>query len=256
MHCYVINLEKDAERRASITQQLNGLGIEFSLFKAVDGRKLSEAVLARQYAKARAIADYREMTAGEIGCALSHIGVYKEMLRTDCKHALILEDDAQLGPELARTLNELVQKFRAEDPVVVLLTHVDKYSRWDAIALSNDQKLVKRYGHWWLAHGYFITQAAAAKLAASLMPVWTAADSWAAFERAGFIKLRALVPYGIGLSRHAQISNLELERDVSKRDDAAHKSVLSQLKHSVFDRFIYQLTLRPFKRVAKQKRTW
>ncbi len=256
MHCYVINLEKDAERRASITQQLNELGIKFSLFNAVDGRKLSADALARQYAKATAIADYREMTAGEIGCALSHIGVYKEMLRVDCKHALVLEDDAQLGPELARTLEVLSQKFRAEDPVVVLLTHVDKYSRWDAIPLCADKKLVKRYGHWWLAHGYFITQAAAAELVAGLMPVWTAADSWAAFEQRGLIQLRALVPYCISLSEHAELSNLELERDVNERDDAARKSVLSQLKHSVFDRFIFQLTVRPFKRVAKQKRTW
>jgi glycosyl transferase, family 25 len=256
MHCYVINLEKDAERRASITQQLNSLGIEFSLFNAVDGRQLSEDALIGQYAKTRAIAEYREMTAGEIGCALSHIGVYKEMLRVDRKYALVLEDDAQLGAELANTLNELVQTVRAEDQVVVLLTHVDKYSRWDAINLSANKKLVKRYGHWWLAHGYFITQAAAAKLAEGLVPVWTAADSWAAFEQSGLIQLRALVPYCISLSPHAQLSNLERERDVNKQDDAAQKSWLSHLKHLVFDRFVYQLTIRPFKRVAKQKRTW
>jgi glycosyl transferase, family 25 len=256
MHCYVINLEKDAERRASITQQLSHLGLEYSLFNAVEGRKLSDEALTRQYSKAKAIESYREMTAGEIGCALSHIGVYKEMLKTQCKHALVLEDDAQLGPELANILNEVVQKFRADDPVVVLLTHVDKYSRWDAINLSANKKLVKRYGHWWLAHGYFITQAAAAKLAAGLMPVWTAADSWAAFEQSGLIQLRALIPYCISLSPHAQFSNLELERDVNKRDDAAQKNWVTHFKHLVLNRFIYQLTIRPFKRVAKQKRTW
>jgi glycosyl transferase, family 25 len=254
MHCYVINLEKDAERRVSITQQLSCLGLQYSLFNAVEGRKLSDEALTRQYSKAGAIADYREMTAGEIGCALSHIGVYKEMLNTDCKHALVLEDDAQLGPELTHTLNELVQKFPAEEPIVV--THVDKYSRWDAINLSFNKKLVKRYGHWWLAHGYFITQAAAAKLAAGLMPVWTAADSWAAFEQSGLIQLRALIPYCISLSQHAQFSNLELERDVNKQNDAAQKNGLWRLKHRVLDRFIYQFTIRPFKRVAKQKRTW
>ncbi|MGC8170086.1 glycosyltransferase family 25 protein, partial [Salmonella enterica] len=67
---------------------------------AVDGRLLSEEELSVRYDRARAIEESHDLTRGEIGCALSHHGVYCEMVRQGITHALVLEDDARLNDQV------------------------------------------------------------------------------------------------------------------------------------------------------------
>src|SRR5690606_8844959 len=97
---YVINLERAQERRARIAAALDGLGLDWEIFSAVDGRRLDDRAFAEAYDAAGANAAYREMSRGEVACALSHLGVYRKMLDDGASHALVLEDDALPGIDL------------------------------------------------------------------------------------------------------------------------------------------------------------
>jgi len=251
---YVINLDSAQVRRQRISGQLASLGIPFQIFPAVDGRALAEEEVARRYDAAAASMHYRPMSRGEVGCALSHLGVYRKILDDGVGFALVLEDDASLGEDLPIVLAELEAQLDPDRAEVVLLSHVDKYTRWGTRQLGGSRKLVRRYGEWWLAHGYVVTRAAAQQLSDGLQPLWCAADYWSAFERRGLVAARAVVPYCIGLTELAETSSLETHRASLDASDKAQRSIGYYLRRYLYQRFIFQILVRPFLRVARQKR--
>ncbi len=255
VHCFVINLATDVARRETISAQLDRLQIPHTIFPAVDGRLLSEEELGVRYDRARAIEESHDLTRGEIGCALSHHGVYCEMVRQGISHALVLEDDARLNDQVPGLLPRLAQMYPADVSQVVMLNYVEKYSRNRMIQLDDTHKLVSTYGGNKNAHGYFLTLGAARKLSENLFPIWLVADRWERFKEKKFIRLKALLPYCIGLTTLAQDSNLNTDR-VARMELYPRGGLMYYLHRYLYKKFIYQLFVRPFLRVATQKETW
>lgn len=255
MECFVINLPTDSARRAAISRQLKSLQIPFSIFSAVNGKQLSEQELARDYDRARAIKESHDLTLGEIGCALSHIGVYRQMVEQNIPHALILEDDAKLGEVLPEVLRRLQEEYRSEKPMVVLLNYIEKYKKIRAKKLGDRHQLVDTYGGIPNAHGYFITLAAAKRLVDELYPVWLVADRWERFRELKCINFKAVVPYCVSLTEHAKQSNLTTDR-VARMELYKRGGFYYYVHRFLYKKFIYQLFVRPFLGVTTQKETW
>lgn len=256
VHTFFINLDHDTARRDALERQLDALGLPHSRFPGVYGKALAAAELSRDYDHARAIDRSRELTVGEVGCALSHLGVYRAMLEQNLPYALILEDDAKLGPDVPAVLNALSRQVSPDEPVVTLLTHIDRYYKRSAKPLTADHSTVKLANYQWLAHGYFVTRAAAKRMVEQLYPVWLAADYWHKFEREGIVQMRAVVPYVIGVQNFESGSNLEADRAIKSRESDDQRG-LSHRLHLVFvHKFLYQIFVRPFLGIAKQRKTW
>jgi GR25 family glycosyltransferase involved in LPS biosynthesis len=92
----VINLPRSAERRDYIAAHLDGLGIPYRLFAAVDGRTLSDAQRARYGAS---------LPAGAMGCAESHLALLREIADGADEFVCILEDDVELAPAVVGLLD-------------------------------------------------------------------------------------------------------------------------------------------------------
>ena len=76
-HCFYINLDKRADRKQHVEEQLNQLKIPFNRFKAV------------------------ELNNGSIGCSLSHLAILNKAKEEGLPHVLIVEDDIKfLNPSL------------------------------------------------------------------------------------------------------------------------------------------------------------
>ena len=104
---FVISLERARQRRAHMDRLLRDLGMSAEFVSAVDGRALSAQQRSR-YDAAKARIDYRaEMSDAEIGCYLSHYGLYERMCREGIALALILEDDICAAPTLPQIVTEL-----------------------------------------------------------------------------------------------------------------------------------------------------
>jgi glycosyl transferase family 25 len=97
--CFVISL-KGSPRRQVIGPALHALGIPFEFFDAVNGRLLSPADIAASYDGGHRT--NRQLSAPEIGCALSHMTLYRRIVAESIPAAIILEDDAIVGPRLRR----------------------------------------------------------------------------------------------------------------------------------------------------------
>lgn len=249
--CFVINLEKDVDRRENISRQLAKAGIPYQIFSAVYGKYLTPEELAQHYNKSRAIELSHDLTPSEIGCALSHVFIYRKMLDEGMSYALVLEDDAQLSQDLPAVLSGLQREYASSEPVVFLLNHVRKYKNRKTRRLDEKYLVADIYGTPIRASGYFITRAAAKLLLDNLYPVWAVADDWAVFNR-DYATIKAVVPYCVGLSEHAQFSNLESERQAIQ----LKRSIGYHLYQLFYHKFINQLFVRPFQRVSKQDESW
>jgi len=95
---FVINLERNRDRREYMARQLTNHDIPFVFYKGADGGCLSSAEkkLYSSFKSFKTIG--RDMHPNEIGCALSHIYVWKTMIDENIEEALIFEDDVCLSP--------------------------------------------------------------------------------------------------------------------------------------------------------------
>ncbi|CAG4943098.1 unnamed protein product [Colias eurytheme] len=173
---FMINLERRKERRLLMEASFKELGLNVTLFKAIDGKKMSNEDVLKYNIKL--LPNYedpyhkRPMKAGEIGCFLSHYEIWKKIVENNYETALILEDDIHFVPFFR-------QKFlRMLDEI--------KDIEWDLVYIgrkilldSEEQRVTQHttrplYSYWTL--GYVLRLSGARKLIdaeplAKLLPV-------------------------------------------------------------------------------------
>jgi glycosyl transferase family 25 len=126
---YLINLDGSDERLASATAQLQQHGIAFERISAVDGRKIPTTELEQLYDKKRAIAYMgRDLSAGEVGCYLSHIKALEAFIASDADIAVVLEDDFRLLHPYAAPIKKAAQWLQEHG-----------HANWQAINISNNK---------------------------------------------------------------------------------------------------------------------
>lgn len=107
---YVINLDRDVERMASLAGSLQGLGLPFERVSAVLGKEVPDwekLVDPELYGARNRLPMPRP---GEVGCYLSHLKAMELFLRTDAAWCVILEDDVEVRPECVAVLAALGQQ--------------------------------------------------------------------------------------------------------------------------------------------------
>ncbi|MBL6734509.1 MAG: glycosyltransferase family 25 protein [Shewanellaceae bacterium] len=127
---FVINLKENTSRWTFMTSQLQRLQLPFERINAVRGNALAAADEAVIYPKSSHTTYYPvKLSAGEIGCYLSHIQCWQQLIEQDLDFALILEDDALLP-----------------DNLHLYLTQASHYPKdWDYIELSSSRRCRPAY---------------------------------------------------------------------------------------------------------------
>jgi glycosyl transferase family 25 len=101
---WVISLEAAQNRRDFVARGFADVGVEFERIDAVDGGRLT-ADDQRRYSRWRSLFQVgRGLTAGELGCALSHLEAYRRMVDAQIPEVVILEDDVQPTRDLLSLL--------------------------------------------------------------------------------------------------------------------------------------------------------
>lgn len=120
---FVINLDSSPERYQHAEQQLLALGIQPQRFAAVYGKDLTEAQVQACYDPQANLQYFRRsLSPGELGCYLSHRGIWQQMVDQQIPLAIVLEDDIDVDPRLPAAIATL-----------------SKLSGWDHIKLSDDR---------------------------------------------------------------------------------------------------------------------
>lgn len=101
-------MEKSAERRVFMTDQLTAQKIDFEICKAVDGNMYD---FTNVYNESLALlVNGKNLALAEKGCALSHRIALEKALRENLDYALILEDDVELPSFFKNALEQEIKK--------------------------------------------------------------------------------------------------------------------------------------------------
>lgn len=102
---WLINLDRDTDRRAAMEAQLDALGLPYTRFPAIYGKDRTAELSLRADADAYARNMGNPILPGKMGCYASHVAVWEAFLASDHKVALILEDDVVFHDDFLTALD-------------------------------------------------------------------------------------------------------------------------------------------------------
>ncbi|MFZ7157168.1 glycosyltransferase family 25 protein [Avibacterium avium] len=213
---------KSSPRRELIAKHLHSLGLNFEFFDAVYGKSLSQDELDKVdfdfYPNFSNIK--KDLTLGEIGCAMSHIKLYEYMVLNNINSAVILEDDAIVPHNFEKLLlsalckmpkkGDILFLFHGKAKVFPFMRNLpDRYrlARYRTPSRKSKRAIIGGVG-------YILTINGARKLLNIAYPVRMPADFLT-----GLLQNSGLIAYGIepsciftGLS-HSEIDEIENRYD-------------------------------------------
>jgi len=175
---FIISLEHAQDRRDTISERLNQLGLSFEFLPGVDGRKLDLLRHPHYEPWKRRLFWGRDLSNGEFGCVLAHRGVYQHMVDHQIPFAVVLEDDAILTDELPAVIRSLCEQSAHWD-LVRFLGRPKNYKSARAIALleGTSAMLSRPHGVPGGAYGYLLSLEAAKRLLEMMDKNWLAIDT-------------------------------------------------------------------------------
>lgn len=198
MKTFVINLDRDSEKLKAAAGQLHSAGVDFERFPAIYGKDLSAETRAESYRHFRWwCAVGRPIRDGEIGCALSHYGVYQKMLSGDIPIACVFEDDVLVEGDLPSSLSKIEKFCDLNRPQVFLLsdrTSCHKFIKGSRKNECESADGIQRSCGDRCAASYVLTKKAAEKLLKANRPMSVPCDYWDRWAKSGVIELYHVFP--------------------------------------------------------------
>lgn len=193
MHIFIISLDRSKDRRATILSRLDTLGFSAEVFPAIDGGSL-DLQNCDYDGRTRRLIYGKDMTPGEIGCARSHLAVYREIVRRDLPYALVLEDDAVLADSLPYALQSLETTAEPWDLVRFLGKPKDLQRMRLVRPLPDGLALTRIYGTPGGAYGYVLSKKAAGRMAECGAAGWMPIDTLHGQVWCHGLRVRGLAP--------------------------------------------------------------
>jgi glycosyl transferase family 25 len=159
---YVISLKASTSRRRAMTARMAALGLDFSFIDGVIGKDVPAAQRAALLSDRRRHHLGAPLSDGALGCLMSHRRAWEVIRDTKADAAIILEDDADLAPEVLDVLPRIATLKGRFD--LINLHHTSGRPLVDAARISPTHALsITRYVSIG-AIGYVVSRTAAERL--------------------------------------------------------------------------------------------
>lgn len=173
---FIISLSDSQERRKALGDTLTELGLSYEFVDAIDARNgLPERFETQVDREAIRKNLGRDMSGPELGCALSHTLVYKEILERDLSCAMILEDDIVPTTDFLELLRSGVLEQSNHDLILLYYNFAAAF-RWSFRRCLGNFRFFKFSALPSSAACYYVTQQGAARLLEAATPVSFVAD--------------------------------------------------------------------------------
>lgn len=194
---YVISAKSMSKRKERMLEQFAKWGLKPNFFDAIMGNELSKEELQKLSASEGLL------TLGEIGCALSHLGVYQRLLESQEPCVYVFEDDAEITDEFM-DLRPKIQEFmeKQNQPTVLVLCSIN--GRKKVCQKLTAKISIMRSLAGTRAHAYVLNRTAAQNLLKAQTPVKIELDAWAIYQKLGFIQLYCLNQNVVGLDEELE----------------------------------------------------
>lgn len=158
--CVCINLLRRPNRKQTMLERTQGLQLDF--YNAVDGTTLEITEDIKKIFQNNTF----NWRLGIIGCAMSHITLWKELVNGQHDYYFILEDDTELHPNFLKIFPQVINTMKTQHLGFVFLGH--HYSNFQNYNFDMTRQVViqpldkRRYGG--STGGYIISKDKAVSL--------------------------------------------------------------------------------------------
>jgi len=227
LNIYVINLKRDiAKKNKFIENNHEILKGKYTFVDAVDGKLLD--IDASGYNQAKAIKHIkRDMSAGEIGCYLSHMSIYQKIVDENLPYAVIFEDDITITDDNFLNIVDIACKKPYYDICLLGFRYrtKDKIKKMFYERLCDTYDMLKLYKNEEGGYGYIITNGACKKLLKYKNDIFLPIDNLGRHERFGkFLTIASIYPSVISVD--LENSGLEQERILTNKQSPIHREPL------------------------------
>lgn len=125
---YVINMAKDVARWQQLQAECPS-GVNFTRFEGIDGRNLDGDDMSE--AAKGAIRDIGKLTPPELGCMLSHIGVWQALVDSAKPLAVVMEDDVMFAEHFVARLQDFLQQLPQDFDIAYLGFNADMHINFE-----------------------------------------------------------------------------------------------------------------------------
>lgn len=245
MKKYLISLDKDQHRRTLFFSQENTQ--DFEIFSAFNTMNENKETLATRFNLVQFSQYYgREATHGEVGCTLSHLGVYQKIVQDGDilpeEYALICEDDALFNTHFQENLEKIISlksnadiillgqsKIKSFNDIELEINYPTTFAFLQQKTTAYPFRIAYPYKNYFAGTvAYLIKKSAAQKILqqinATQLPSWLA-DDFILFDRLWQLDIQIVRPLLV-------IENPRLNSNLaSHRDAVAHPFWLKLLKY-------------------------
>lgn len=223
MRTFLINLDRSVDRLKIAQERAVKAGVVFERVSGVDGHKISARTKRQSVCWIRSwLARGVKLNDGEIGCALSHIAIYRKMIEDGVPIALVLEDDVLYLGDVFKALKVVEDFVDIEKPQVFQLTYIVNGER----EVVTDQEGCFPIKGGMFTSSYVITLAGARALLRQNYPVIMPADAWSRW-----VRLKAIEFYQVFPAVFGQWSEESLVREPG--DCLRYRKFLGKLVHKL-----------------------
>ncbi len=219
---FIINLKKDTEKKEHMKELCKKYSLKCQFIDAVYGNDLDNTYIEQITDSEKSISVYgKELTRGEIGCTLSHIAIYKQMIEHNIENAIIFEDDIDLKEDFSAIINS-IDTFPKDWEIMLLGYYsrvadelVTKASFRYKKELTNKFKTVRLAQLAFGTHGYMINLKGAKKLLNELNTIIKPIDHYTGVDT--YVNMYAIRPRVVRLSeKFKDHSSISIERKINQ----------------------------------------
>jgi GR25 family glycosyltransferase involved in LPS biosynthesis len=163
---YVINLDRRPDRWENFKKNATEID-NYERFSAVDGKMIKNSSQLQQIFESN---DYY-MRRGMVGCLLSHVKIYTELINSEYDYFTVLEDDVEFTPDFKNKYDNIMTQVNKNWDLIFLGHHVRDINRQkDELVKDKIPVLTKRDAYWSFLNslggtgGYIISKIGARKL--------------------------------------------------------------------------------------------
>lgn len=111
---YLINLDRSPERLAAVRQCFDALGLGFTRISAFDGRAMTDCEFNAVYSGRYSLDGGLYLDKTQVAIALSHCAALNAFMASRHEYAVVLEDDAVVGPGSVAVIDYLIRQHRRQ----------------------------------------------------------------------------------------------------------------------------------------------
>lgn len=234
---FVINIACETERMRNVAAAFSNEKMSFERFEAINGSDIPNEDWKNLHSKFWYwLMHGRPITAGVLGCALSHRAIFKRIIDEKISCALIVEDDIVLDKNFAKKLDEIELSTRDFDMIQIFcFRHPDYFVRKS----NNGSFDIKTFRNLHASTaGYLLRNSGADKLL-KIKKVMTTADRWCWQSAITGLKCCGIVPMPIFLHE-----TLSLQSSIGRIDmiETLQSASSTPVKNTLWKWFILPLS--------------